>query len=100
MGGAVGVDVSPIRFRRREAISGQFPRPWQAISPEPLSERLRVFRLAKAEHHEVGIVATEVIRRRATDRLSAKSRTASFLMPRTLSAASATWCGRLRMMSA
>jgi len=37
------------------------PCPWQSLAAEALGEGLRIIRLGKAEHHEVGIVATEVI---------------------------------------
>jgi len=70
------------------------PCPWQSLATEALGEGLRIIRLGKAEHHEVGIVATEVIWPRRDRQAIREPRTASsFTMPRTLSADSATWCG-------
>jgi hypothetical protein len=37
-------------------------RPWQAVPTEALTERLRILRLGKTEHHEVEVIAAQGIR--------------------------------------
>jgi hypothetical protein len=73
---------------------------WQPLPAESLRKPLRVFRLSKAEHHEVAIVATSDYVSCAADRApAALNITSLFLRPRTFSAGSPTWCGQLRLRS-
>jgi hypothetical protein len=48
--------------------------PSQSLSPEALGKSLRIFRLGKAEHHEVAVIAAQGVpeRRRRQDTGSAK----------------------------